>query len=150
MLLSLRTYRPTSRRQPVQGPNHTDKPSIAVLPFTNLSGDPEQEYFADGVTDDIITALAKTRWLFVTARNSSFAFKSKPIETDQVARRSGFVTPLVVASDGAIFMSVFSLQLTEAETGGAIWAERYDRDIDDILVLQDQIADEVAGAIEPE
>ena len=132
------------------GPNHTDKPSIAVLPLTNLSGDPEQEYFADGVTDDIITALAKTRWLFVTARNSSFAFKSKAIETDQVARRLGvrYILSGSVRRGGNHVR--ISVQLTEAETGGSIWAERYDRDIGDILALQDQIADEVAGAIEPE
>ena len=132
------------------GPNHTDKPSIAVLPLTNLSGDPEQEYFADGITDDIITALAKTRWLFVTARNSSFAFKSKAIETDQVARRLGvrYILSGSVRRGGNHVR--ISVQLTEAETGGSIWAERYDRDIGDILALQDQIADEVAGAIEPE
>ena len=131
-------------------PNQTDKPSIAVLPFTNLSGDPEQEYFADGITDDIITALAKTRWLFVTARNSSFAFKSKAIETDQVARRLGvrYILSGSVRRGGNHVR--ISVQLTEAETGGSIWAERYDRDIGDILALQDQIADEVAGAIEPE
>lgn len=131
-------------------PNHTDKPSIAVLPFTNLSGDPEQEYFADGITDDIITALAKTRWLFVTARNSSFAFKSKAIETDQVARRLGvryILSGSVRRSGNHIRIST---QLTEAESGGSIWAERYDRDVGDILALQDQIAEEVAGAIEPE
>jgi adenylate cyclase len=131
-------------------PNHTDKPSIAVLPFTNLSGDPEQEYFADGITDDIITALTKTRWLFVTARNSSFAFKSKAVETDQVARRLGvryILSGSVRRSGNHVRISA---QLTEAETGGSIWAERYDRDIGDILALQDQIAEEVAGAIEPE
>jgi adenylate cyclase len=131
-------------------PNHMDKPSIAVLPFTNLSGDPEQEYFADGITDDIITALAKTRWLFVTARNSSFAFKGKAVETDQVARRLGvryILSGSVRRSGNHVRVSA---QLTEAETGDSIWAERYDRDIEDVLVLQDQIAEEVAGAIEPE
>ncbi len=131
-------------------PNHTDKPSIAALPFTNLSGDPEQEYFADGITDDIITALTKTRSLFVTARNSSFAFKGKAIETEQVARRLG-VRYILSGSvrRGGNHVRV-SAQLTEAETGGSIWAERYDRDLSDILALQDQVAEEVAGAIEPE
>jgi adenylate cyclase len=131
-------------------PNHTDRPSIAVLPFTNLSGDPEQEYFADGITDDIITALAKARWLFVTARNSSFAFKGKAIETEQVARRLGvryILSGSVRRSGNHVRISA---QLTEAEAGGSIWAERYDRDVGDILALQDQIAEEVAGAIEPE
>ena len=109
-----------------------------------------QEYFADGITDDIITALTKTRWLFVTARNSSFAFKGKAIETEQVARRLGvryILSGSVRRSGNHVRISA---QLTEAETGGSIWAERYDRDIGDILVLQDQIAGEVAGAIEPE
>jgi adenylate cyclase len=131
-------------------PNHTDRPSIAVLPFTNLSGDPEQEYFADGITDDIITALAKARWLFVTARNSSFAFKGKAIETEQVARRLGvrYILSGSVRRSGDHVR--ISAQLTEAEAGGSIWAERYDRDVGDILALQDQIAEEVAGAIEPE
>lgn len=131
-------------------PNHTDKPSIAVLPFTNLSGDPEQEYFADGITDDIITALTKSRWLFVTTRNSSFAFKGKAIETEQVAHRLGvryMLSGSVRRSGNHVRISA---QLTEAETGGSIWAERYDRDVGDILALQDQIAEEVAGAIEPE
>ncbi len=131
-------------------PNHTDRPSIAVLPFTNLSGDPEQEYFADGITDDIITALAKARWLFVTARNLSFAFKGKAIETEQVARRLGvryILSGSVRRSGNHVRISA---QLTEAEAGGSIWAERYDRDVGDILALQDQIAEEVAGAIEPE
>jgi len=131
-------------------PNHADKPSIAVLPFTNLSGDPEQEYFADGIADDLITALIKTRWLFVAARNSSFAFKGTAIETGHVARRLGvrYILSGSVRRSGSHVR--ISAQLTEAETGGSIWAERYDRDISDILVLQDQIAEEVAGAIEPE
>jgi len=127
-----------------------DKPSIAVLPFTNLSGDPEQEYFADGITDDIITALAKARWLFVMARNSSFAFKGKAIETQQVAQRLGvrYILSGSVRRSGSRVR--ISAQLTEVETGGSIWAERYDRDVGDILTLQDQVAEEVAGAIEPE
>jgi adenylate cyclase len=131
-------------------PNHTDKPSIAVLPFANLSGDPEQEYFADGITDDLITALTKARWLFVTARNSSFAFKGKAIETEQVARRLGvryILSGSVRRSETHVRISA---QLIEADTGGSLWAERYDRDVGDILMLQDQIAEEVAGAIEPE
>ncbi|QRM27873.1 adenylate/guanylate cyclase domain-containing protein [Microvirga sp. VF16] len=131
-------------------PSHADKPSIAVLPFTNLSGDPEQEYFADGITDDIITALAKTRWLFVIPRNSSFPFKGKAIETEQVAQRLGvryILSGSIRRSGSHVRVSV---QLMEAETGGSLWAERYDRDLGDILVLQDEIAEEVCGAIEPE
>ena len=143
----------TSRREPKAarpGQNHADKPSIAVLPFTNLSGDPEQEYFADGITDDIITALTKTRWLFVTARNSSFPFKGKAIETEQVAQRLGvrYVLSGSVRRSGPHVR--ISAQLVEAETGGSIWAERYDRDLNDVLTVQDEIAEAVAGAIEPE
>ncbi|HEX2134632.1 MAG TPA: adenylate/guanylate cyclase domain-containing protein [Microvirga sp.] len=127
-----------------------DKPSIAVLPFTNLSGDPEQEYLADGLADDILTALAKSRWLFVMARNSSFAFKGKAIETDQIARRLGvrYVLSGSVRRSGSHIR--VSAQLIEADTGGSIWAERYDRHLTDIFALQDEIAEEVAGAIEPE
>lgn len=133
-------------------PSSTDKdrPSIAVLPFTNLSGDPGQEYFADGITDDIITALAKARWLLVMARNSSFAFKGKALETQQVAQRLGvrYVLSGSIRRSGSRVR--ISAQLTEVETGGSIWAERYDRDVGDILTFQDHIAEEVAGAIEPE
>ncbi|WP_262273630.1 adenylate/guanylate cyclase domain-containing protein [Microvirga yunnanensis] len=131
-------------------PNQTDKPSIAVVPFANLSGGSEQEYFADGITDDIIMALTKARWLFVASRSSSFAFKGKAVETEQVARRLGvrYILSGSVRRSGSHVR--VSAQLTEAETGGSIWAERYDRDVIDILALQDRIAEEVAGAIEPE
>ncbi|MBQ0822051.1 tetratricopeptide repeat protein [Microvirga sp. HBU67558] len=131
-------------------PNQTDKPSIAVMPFANLSGRPEQEYFADGITDDIIMALTKARWLFVASRSSSFAFKGKAIETEQVAQRLGvrYILSGSVRRSGSHVR--VSAQLTEAETGGSIWAERFDRDIDDVLLLQDQITEAVAGAIEPE
>ncbi|UVF21494.1 adenylate/guanylate cyclase domain-containing protein [Microvirga terrae] len=131
-------------------PNQTDKPSIAVVPFANLSGGPEQEYFADGITDDIIMALTKARWLFVASRSSSFAFKGKAIETEQVALRLGvrYILSGSVRRSGSRVR--VSAQLTEAETGGSIWAERFDRDIDDVLMLQDQITEAVAGAIEPE
>ncbi len=131
-------------------PKRTDSPSIAVLPFANLSGDPEQEYFADGITDDIITALTKAHWLFVTARNSSFAFKDRAIETEQVARRLGvrYILSGSVRRSGVHVR--ISAQLVEADTGASLWAERYDRDLGDILALQDEIAEAVAGAIEPE
>jgi len=131
-------------------PDRSDRPSIAVLPFAILSGDPEQEYLGEGIADDILTALAKSRWLFVMARNSSFAFKGRAIETDQIARRLGvryILTGCVRQSGSRIRISA---QLVEAETGGSIWAERYDRDLTDIFDLQDEIAEAVAGAIEPE
>jgi adenylate cyclase len=129
---------------------HKDKPSIAVLPFTNLSGDPEQEYLAEGIADDILTALAKSRWLFVVARSSSFAFKSKALETDQIAKRLGvrYVLSGSVRRSGTRVR--VSAHLIEAETGGSLWAERYDRDLIDLLALQDEVAEAVAGAIEPE
>jgi adenylate cyclase len=130
--------------------SRTDRPSIAVLPFANLSGDPEQDYLGDGIADDILTALAKSRWLFVMARNSSSAFKGKAIETDQIARRLGvryILTGSVRRSGSRIRISS---QLVEAETGGSLWAERYDRDLTDIFALQDEMAEAVAGAIEPE
>ena len=123
---------------------------MAVLPFTNLSGDPEQEYFAEGISDDILTAVAKSRWLFVMARNSSFAFKGKAIETDQIARRLGVKYVLSGSVRRSASRIRVSAQLIEAETGGSIWAERYDRDLTDIFALQDEISEAVAGAIEPE
>jgi adenylate cyclase len=130
--------------------DHNDKPSIAVLPFTNLSGDPEQEYLAEGIADDILTALAKSRWLFVVARSSSFAFKSKALETDQIAKRLGvrYVLSGSVRRSGTRIR--VSTHLIEAETGGSLWAERYDRNLIDLLALQDEVAEAVAGAIEPE
>jgi adenylate cyclase len=128
----------------------SDRPSIAVLPFTNLSGDPEQEYFAEGISDDILTALAKSRWLFVMARNSSFAFKGKAIETNQIARRLGVRYVLSGSVRRSASRMRVSAQLVEADTGGSIWAERYDRDLTDIFALQDEISEAVAGAIEPE
>ena len=143
----------TSPREPQAvrpTPKHNDKPSIAVLPFSNLSGDPAQDYLAEGVADDILTALAQSRWLFVMARSSSFAFKGRAIETDQVARRLGvryILTGSVRRSGDHVRISA---QLTDAETGGSLWAERYDRDVTDVLTLQDEIAEAVAGAIEPE
>jgi adenylate cyclase len=127
-----------------------DRPSIAVLPFTNLSGDPEQEYLVEGIADDILTALSKSRWLFVMARSSSFAFKGRAMETDQIAQRLGvryILSGSVRRSDTRLRISV---QLVEGETGGSIWAERYDRNLTDIFALQDEISEAVAGAIEPE
>jgi adenylate cyclase len=132
------------------GQRRVDKPSIAVLPFTNLSGDSEQEYLAEGIADDILTALAKSRWLFVMARNSSFAFKGKAIETDEIARRLGvrYILSGSVRKSGSSIR--VSAQLVDAESGESIWAERFDRSMIDLFALQDDIAEAVAGAIEPE
>jgi adenylate cyclase len=127
-----------------------DKPSIAVLPLVNLSGDPNQEYLADGIADDIVTALTKSRWLFVMARNSSFAFKGNAIKTDQIARRLGVQYILLGSLRQSGSRIRISVQLVESKTGGFIWAERYDRKLTDIFDLQDEITEAVAGAIEPE
>jgi adenylate cyclase len=127
-----------------------DKPSIAVLPFQNMSGDPEQEYFADGITEDIITALSHFRWFFVIARNSSFVYKAKATSVNQVARELGvryLLEGSVRKSAGRVRITA---QLIDATTGSHIWAERYDRDLTDIFAVQDEITEQVAGAIEPE
>ncbi len=126
------------------------KPSIAVLPFTNLSGDPELEFFADGIAEDIITALSRFRWFFVLARNSSFTYKGRPINVKQVARELG-VRYLI---EGSVRKSArrvrISAQLVDAGGGNQILANRHDFDLVDILAVQDQIAERVAGATEPE
>ena len=127
-----------------------DKPSIAVLPFLNMSGDPEQEYFADGITEDITTALSHHRWFFVIARNSTFAYKGRAIDVKQVARELG-VRYLLEGSVRRAGQRVrITGQLIEAETGNHLWAERFDRDMADIFAIQDEITESVVGAIEPE
>jgi adenylate cyclase len=126
-----------------------DKPSIAVLPFTNMSGDPEQEYFADGIAEDVITALARYRSLFVIARNSSFTYKGRAVDVKQVGRELGVRYVL----EGSLRKSGnrirVTTQLVEAETGKHVWAERYDRDLADIFALQDEITEAVTIAIAP-
>jgi TolB-like protein/class 3 adenylate cyclase/Flp pilus assembly protein TadD len=132
-------------------PSLPDKPSIAVLPFANMSGDAEQDYFVDGVSEDIITALSHYRWFFVIARNSTFAYKGRPgIDVKQVARELGvrYVLEGSVRRAGGRVRA--TAQLIEAESGKHIWAERFDRDVSDIFALQDEIAQSVVGAIEPE
>jgi adenylate cyclase len=127
-----------------------DKPSIAVLPFTNMSGDPEQDYFADGMTEDIITALARARWLFVIARNSSFAYKGRSTDVKQVARELG-VRYVLEGSVRRVGERVrISTQLAEATSGRQLWAKRYDRDLSDIFAVQDEITETIIGAVEPE
>ncbi|OWV87833.1 transcriptional regulator [Rhizobium sp. R635] len=126
-----------------------EKPSIAVLPFSNLSGDPEQEYFADGMVDDIITGLARIKWLFVIARNSSFAYKGRIADVKQIGRELGVRYVL----EGSVRRSGGSVrvigQMIDASTGSHVWAERYDRNSADIFALQDEIALSVVGAIAP-
>jgi adenylate cyclase len=127
-----------------------DRPSIAVLPFQNLSHDPEQEYFADGIVDDIITALTRMRWLFIIARNSTFTYKGRAFDVKQVGRELGirYVLEGSVRKSGNRIR--ITAQLIDATTGAHIWAERYDRDLTDIFIVQDEVTECVAAAIEPE
>jgi adenylate cyclase len=126
-----------------------DKPSIAVLPFQNMSGDPEQEYFADGMVEEIITALSRIRWLFVTARNSSFTYKGQPIDVKRVGRELGvrYVLEGSVRKGGGRVR--ITAQLIEAETDAHLWADRFDGSLEDVFELQDKVAVSVAGIIEP-
>ncbi|HEV8390913.1 MAG TPA: adenylate/guanylate cyclase domain-containing protein [Dongiaceae bacterium] len=127
-----------------------DKPSIAILPFTNMGSDPEQEYFADGISEDIITALSKWRWLFVIARNTSFVYKGKAVDIKQVGRELGVRYVLEGSVRKAGNRLRITAQLIEAATGTHIWSERYDRDLTDAFEVQDEISQSVVGAIEPE
>jgi adenylate cyclase len=130
-------------------PRAPDKPSIAVLPFTNMSGDPSHEFLADGLTEDIITALARLSWLFVIARNSTLVYKNKPTDVRDVARELGVRYVL----EGSLRMAERRIRITgqliEAETGKHVWADRYDRVLEDLFAIQDDIAERVVGAVEP-
>ena len=127
-----------------------DRPAIAVLPFTNMSGDREQDYFSDGISEDIITALSKLRWLFVIARNSSFIYKGRSVHINLIAQELGVryvVEGSVRRSGDQVRISV---QLNDVSTGSHIWAERYDRDLADVFALQDEITESIVAAIEPQ
>lgn len=126
-----------------------DKPSIAVLPFQNMSGDPEQEYFADGMVEDIITALSRFKWLFVIARNSTFTYKGRSVDIRQVGRDLGVRYVLEGSVRRASDRVRITAQLIDAETRAHIWADRYDRAVDDIFALQDEITLSTVAAIEP-
>jgi TolB-like protein len=126
-----------------------DRPSIAVLPFANMSDDPDQEYFADGISEDLITSLARIRWLFVIARNSTFVYKHRAVDVKQVSRELGVRYVLEGSVRRAGDRLRISAQLVDAMTGGHHWAERYDRDLGDIFAVQDEITRSVAAAIEP-
>jgi adenylate cyclase len=126
------------------------KPSIAILPFANLSGDPEQEYFADGMTEDIIAALSRFRWLFVIARNTSFAYKDKSPDVRDVSRDLGVRYVLEGSVRRAGSRVRISSQLIDAETGNNIWAERFDRDHTDIFAVQDEVTASIVATIAPE
>ena len=126
-----------------------DKPSIAVLPFQNMSGDPEQEYFADGMVEEIITALSRNKQLFVIARNSSFTFKGRAVDIKQVGSRLGVRYVL----EGSVRKSGNRIRITgqliDAASGAHLWADRYDGALEDVFELQDQVAASVVGAIAP-
>jgi TolB-like protein/class 3 adenylate cyclase/Tfp pilus assembly protein PilF len=126
-----------------------DKPSIAVLPFQNMSGDPEQEYFADGMVEEIITALSRARWLFVVARNSSFTYKGRSVNVRQIGRELGVRYVLEGSVRKAGSRVRITGQLIDALTGAHLWANRFDGDLEDIFGLQDQVTTSVVGAIAP-
>ena len=126
-----------------------DRPSIAVLPFANMSGDPDQEYFADGISEDLITGLSRIRWLFVIARNSTFVYKDRNVDVKQVSRELGVRYVLEGSVRRASKRLRISAQLVDAISGGHHWAERYDRELGELFAVQDEITRSVAGAIEP-
>jgi adenylate cyclase len=126
-----------------------DKPSIAVLPFQNLSGDPEQDYFVDGMVEEIITALSRIRWLFVIARNSSFTYKGQAVDVKQVGRELGVRYVLEGSVRKAGNRVRITGQLIDAETGMHLWADRFDGSLEDVFEIQDRVASSIAGVIEP-
>jgi TolB-like protein/Tfp pilus assembly protein PilF len=148
----IRVYRVVPEQPPKTQPLALalpDKPSIAVLPFANLSGDPEQEYFADGMVEEIITALSRIRWLFVIARNSSFTYKGQSVDVKQVGRELGVRYVLEGSVRKAGTQVRITGQLIDATNGTHLWADRFDGSLEDIFELQDRVAVSVAGVIEP-
>src|SRR5215469_14494015 len=147
----LRAREPAAADDPAPGRSLpiSGQPSLAVLPFLNLSGDAEQEYFADGMVEEIITALSRIRWLFVTARNSSFAYKGQNVDVKRVGRELGVRYVL----EGSVRRNVnrvrITAQLIDAGTGAHLWADRFDGPLEDVFELQDKVASSVAGVIEP-
>lgn len=143
---------PIKRDEPQQAPALAlpDKPSIAVMPFQNMSGDPEQEYFADGIVDDIITALSRMRWLFVIARNSSFTYKGRAVDVKQVGRELGVRYVLEGSIRKAANRVRITGQLIDTSTGAHLWADRFEGALEDIFNLQDQVTTSAIGAIAPQ
>jgi len=146
-------WRPASVAEPRVAPAASlplpDKPSIAVLPFANLSGDPEQEYFVDGMVEEIITALSRIRWLFVIALNSSFTYKGQAVDVKQVGRELGVRYVLEGSVRKAAGRVRITGQLINALNGTHLWADRFDGSLEDVFDLQDKVASSVAGVIEP-
>jgi TolB-like protein/Tfp pilus assembly protein PilF len=128
----------------------SDRPAIAVLPFVNMSGDAEQEYFSDGISEDLIAALSKLRWFFVIARNSSFSYKGRSVHLKQIAEDLGvgYVVEGSVRKDGERVR--ITVQLNDVATGSHLWAERYDRNLADVFAVQDEIIEAIVAAIEPQ
>jgi adenylate cyclase len=150
----VRVHRVVTAAQPAPpqadtGPPLPDKPSIAVLPFANMSGDPEQEYFADGMVEEIITALSRIRWLFVIARNSSFTYKGQSVDVKQVGRELGVRYVLEGSVRKAGGRVRITGQLIDAIAGTHLWADHFDGSLEDVFDLQDKVASSVAGVIEP-
>ena len=149
---TIRVYRVQLERppaRPVASPPLSDKPSIAVLPFQNMSGDPEQEYFADRMVEEIITALSRIRWLFVIARNSSFTYKGQAVDIKRVGRELGVRYVLEGSVRKARNQVRITGQLIDAGNGAHLWADRFDGPLEDIFELQDQVTASVVGAIAP-
>ena len=140
----------SSAGQPAAALPLPDRPSIAVLPFNNLSGDPEQEYFADGMVEEIITALSHMRWLFVIARNSSFTYKGRSVDVKQVGRELGVRYVLEGSVRRAANRARITAQLIDASTGSHLWADRFEGTLEDIFDLQDQVTGSVVGSIAPQ
>ncbi len=140
---------PTEAKEPAQPLPLPDRPSIAVLPFTNMSGDPEQEYFADGVVEEIITALSHTSWLFVIARNSAFTYKGRAVDVKQVGRELG----VRYVVEGSVRRSAsrvrITAQLVDSATGANLWANRFEGALENIFELQDQVTSSLVGSIAP-
>lgn len=147
---ALRTGILNSDEPPAHALALPDKPSIAALPFLNLSDDPEQEYFADGIVEDIISALSRIGWLFVISRNSSFTYKGRAVDVKQVGRELGARYVLEGSVRKAAHRVRITGQLIDATTGAHLWAERFESALDDIFELQDQVAESVVGAIAPQ
>ena len=139
-----------SAAAPRMAPPSPGRPAIAVLPFVNMSGEARQEYFSDGISEDIITALSKLRWFLVIARNTSFTYKGKAVHVKQIAEELGvgYVVEGSVRKDGGRVR--ITAQLIDATTGSHIWADRYDRELADVFAVQDEITDAIVAAIEPQ
>jgi adenylate cyclase len=140
---------PAAKLPPMSAPALPDKPSIAVLPFENLSGDPEQGYFADGMVEEIITALSRIRWLFVIARNSSFTYRGRAVDVKQVGKELGVLYVLEGSVRRAGNRVRITAQLLDTINGAHLWADRFDAQLADVFELQDNVASSVAGVIEP-